>query len=94
MAAILSRGRWVNPHGDETGLFWENVVNMATVPPGPIFCLLLGVSSGCARPISNLACDWLSIVWAYSKQETENGPRTLAAVVLIMSDWYVIDFYV
>ena len=23
-----------------------------------------------------LACDWLSIVWAYSKQETENGPRT------------------
>ena len=25
---------------------------------------------------SNLACDWLSIVWAYSKQETENGPRS------------------
>ena len=24
----------------------------------------------------NLACDWLSIVWAYSEQETENGPRT------------------
>ena len=24
---------------------------------------------------SNLACDWLSIVWAYSKEETENGPR-------------------
>ena len=23
---------------------------------------------------SNLACDWLSIVWAYSKQKTENGP--------------------
>ena len=23
---------------------------------------------------SNLACDWLSIVWAYSKQGTENGP--------------------
>ena len=23
---------------------------------------------------SNLACDWLSIVWAYSKQRTENGP--------------------
>ena len=22
---------------------------------------------------SNLACDWLSIVWAYSAQETENG---------------------
>ena len=25
---------------------------------------------------SNLACDWLSIVWAYSEQETENGPST------------------
>ena len=25
---------------------------------------------------SNLACDWLSIVWAYSEQETENRPRT------------------
>ena len=24
---------------------------------------------------SNLACDWLSIVWAYSEQQTENGPR-------------------
>ena len=24
---------------------------------------------------SNLACDWLSIVWAYPEQETENGPR-------------------
>ena len=31
---------------------------------GPIFCPLLGESSG---------CDWLSIAWAYSKQETENG---------------------
>ena len=24
---------------------------------------------------SNLACDWPSIVWAYSEQETENRPR-------------------
>ena len=23
---------------------------------------------------SNLACDWLSIVWAYTEQEIENGP--------------------
>ena len=23
---------------------------------------------------SNLSCDWLSTAWAYSKQETENGP--------------------
>ena len=27
---------------------------------------------------SNLACDWLSIVWAYSELETENGPRSLS----------------
>ena len=25
---------------------------------------------------SNLDCDWLSIVWAYSEQETENEPRS------------------
>ena len=25
---------------------------------------------------SNLACDWLSIVWAYSEQEAENGRCT------------------
>ena len=24
---------------------------------------------------SNLACDWLSIVWAYSEEEIENRPR-------------------
>ena len=24
---------------------------------------------------SNLACDWLSTVWAYSELKTENGPR-------------------
>ena len=26
---------------------------------------------------SNLACGWLNIVWAYSKQETENGPWSI-----------------
>ena len=25
---------------------------------------------------NNLTCDWLRIVWAYSEQETENGPGT------------------
>ena len=30
---------------------------------------------------SNLACDWLSIVWAYSEQETENRPWAAAAMV-------------
>ena len=29
---------------------------------------------------SNLSCDWPSIAWAYSKQETENGPRIAAWV--------------
>ena len=33
---------------------------------------------------SNLACDWLSIVWAYSEQETENGPWSMARNVTIV----------
>ena len=44
------------------------IVPIDVQAPGPIFCLLLEVS--------NLAYDWLSIVWAYSEQETENGPRS------------------
>ena len=28
---------------------------------------------------SDLDCDWWSIVWAYSEQGTENGPRSFAA---------------
>ena len=45
---------------------------------GPIFCLLLRVSSDYAQSItgqvywSNMPCDWLSTAWAYSKQV--NGP--------------------
>ena len=30
---------------------------------------------------SNLACDWLSTVWAYSEQETENRPRCRIAFI-------------
>ena len=48
---------------------------------GPVFCLLLGVSSDYAQPITGqvtevtyLPCDWPSTAWAYSEQETENGP--------------------
>ena len=37
--------------------------------------------------LSNLTCDWLSIVWAYSKQETENGPTALAF------QWVLCYFY-
>ena len=32
---------------------------------------------------SNLACDWLSIVWAYSEQETENWPRPVCVIIII-----------
>ena len=36
--------------------------------------------------LGNMTCDWLSIVWHYSEEETENGPRsgpaTLAFVPL------------
>ena len=58
--------------------------------PGPIFCVLSQIwarflslarsklrlcsANHRAGYFSNLACDWLSIVWAYSEQETENGP--------------------
>ena len=35
---------------------------------------------------SNLACDWLSIVWAYSGQETENGPWS-ALLLVIACSW-------
>ena len=49
---------------------------------------------------SNLPCDWLSIVWAYSEQETENGPLsglcssskapiTLSALTLVLINWYL-----
>ena len=80
--------------------------------PGPVFCLLLWVSSDYAQPItgqvtevtcpvigraqheltpskgqktgpgywSNLPCDWPSTAWAYSEQETENGPWTKCCV--------------
>ena len=36
----------------------------------------LGLCSANHRPgyWSNLSCDWLSTAWAYSEQETENGP--------------------
>ena len=54
--------------------------------PGPVLCLLLSLAWSKLRLcsanhragyFSNLACDWLSIVWAYYKQETENEPKAL-----------------
>ena len=50
---------------------------------GPVFLSLtlsklrLSLANHRAGYVSNLACDWLSIVWAYSEQETENGPWSL-----------------
>ena len=51
-----------------------------TCTPGPVFCLLLPSklrlcsASHRAGYFSKLACDWLSMVWAYSEQEPENRP--------------------
>ena len=39
--------------------------------------LRLGSANHRAGYFSNLACDWLSIVWAFSEQGTENGPWSL-----------------
>ena len=40
-------------------------------------CLALSKLRLCsANHRSNLPCDWLSTAWAYSKQDTENGPWT------------------
>ena len=39
---------------------------------------------------SNLACDWLSIVWAYSKQETENGPKSYKHLKSLATRIYII----
>ena len=74
MAAILSR-----PQCDNNEITTRNIQLLqchiiSWDLHGPIFCLLLGISSG----LSNLACDWLSIVWAYSEQEIENGPWSVA----------------
>ena len=37
---------------------------------------------------SNLACDWLSIVWAYSKQEIENRPRIWKRMIQVYRVMY------
>ena len=43
---------------------------------------------------SNLACDWLSIAWAYSEQETENGPWFQSCVYVIMQYFVILDLYI
>ena len=42
---------------------------------------------------SNLACDWLSIVWAYSEQDTENGPSSMIYVKGLHLHGWCIDWF-
>ena len=64
--------------------------SLVRLTSGPAFCLLLGSKlrlcsanhrAGC---FSNLVCDWLSIVWAYSDQETENRPWSMHYMLTTM----------
>ena len=67
------------------------------IRPGSVFCLARGKLRLClanhrAGYFSNLPCDWLSIVWAYSEQETENSPAEMsssycAAINIFELDW-------
>ena len=53
--------------------------------------------------LSNLACDWLSIVWAYSEQETENRPRSPCVFKtkisefwkeMYFNEWWLIELFI
>ena len=97
----LTQRRWRLckwPRHHETPVFWYNMyflwsfVFLASHIPGPVFFLLLRVSSLCSanhRPgyWSNLPCDWPSTAWAYSEQETENGPCLPCNAVTWASQW-------
>ena len=53
-------------------------LTILVLKPRPVFSLLLRVSWGCVPPITGQVtstCGWLSIIWAYLEQETENRPR-------------------
>ena len=41
---------------------------------------------------SNLACDWPSTAWAYSEQETENGPWTQTPSALTVQSQFYSDY--
>ena len=53
------------------GLPWFCWAHFLSLPQSK---LRLCAANHRAGYFSNLACDWLIIVWAYSEQETENGP--------------------
>ena len=83
----------------------ENVCLYNDISPGNprslglvSFCLLSGVSSGCARPVagpviepvgywSDLFCDWLGTAWGCSRQEVEDGPWCDRLSSLCDWDW-------
>ena len=54
---------------------YSNISTRARILSLPRSKLRLCLANYRAVYFSNLDCDWLSIVWAYSEQETENGPR-------------------
>ena len=69
MERVLSK--WFAEGGcDHTGFFWIRARFLSLARSKLRLC------SANHRPgyWSNLPCDWPSTVWAYSKQETENGP--------------------
>ena len=49
-----------------------------TSPPGPVFCLLLGVSSDCAQPITGqvTSVTWPVIGWAQSELTPSKRQKT------------------
>ena len=75
---------WQDPGGPHVGpmnlAIWETTATYSNYKARARFLSLarskLRLCSAYHRAgyFSNLACDWLSIVWAYSEQETENGP--------------------
>ena len=52
--------------------------------------LRLGLANHRAGYFSNLTCDWLSIAWAYSEQETENGPWKQLSMMEISPLWLTV----
>ena len=65
---LFIRMEWVTWVIRNNNIVCELMISWFLVGPrsGPVFCLLLRVSSD---------CDWPSTAWAYSEEETENGPR-------------------
>ena len=50
-------------------IIWQPLLGLLQCSAGPVFCLLLGVSSGCARPIAGqvTSVTWPVIGWAQSE---------------------------